>query len=919
MYTVLIMSVVCFSLPLLSSPLPVKSSKEATRVLQSLMPSDKGFFVKLKELVAAGANLKVKDKQNMDVLQRIALWQGRGGAAKYVADHLGMSKTKTDDWLETPIFLAVYSDNVEVVSALARHYDLNAVDKHGMSLLLHALKFNSYRVAKFLLDADDVRVDLKSRNGQSPLHFAIRAEVIEALIAKGANPNATTASGMTPLHTAVSHNRLDAIRALLKGGADPNNKATRSGLSPLHFAKSPEAIKLLLAHGGNLNIRSPKGLTPAHLVSDADTIKVMALRGAKLNAKDSQGATPLDYARLNDKSTKLIDTLVVFGAKNTPQALKQLQEKEESDAEEEEGEWEEEQKQPEYLTNLTEEARKQTSNPVIGRKQETEQVLNTLKRKFMRGAVLVGDPGVGKTELIKGIAYMLANDELPEFAGMEIYSLDIGSMWGSAESKWVGQLHKRVNAALKFIAADPDKRILFIDEVHQLLGGGQISARGSPPITDIIKPYLGSGDIKLIGTTTHDEYQRVVEADRAIVDRLLRVDLDEPSSEETLAVLRGIKSIYEEHYGLVITEPALQAAVNLSNRYMADQQQPRKAINLLDDTAASLPVDSKRLTKNHVAKAVAKKIGISVATIMKSKNERAEELLSKLQQHIYGQDQALEEISSSINIALADLVDPDRPQAAFLLEGTTGVGKTETAKIIAQILLDSKDSLISVDMSGYKEPRSVAALTQVLTRDVKEKRHAVILLDELEKAHREVRELLLQLLDEGRLTDERQRKVDFTNTIIIATTNSRNAEAEFAPELLNRFDRVVKYQGLDTKVSMRLVQDQLDALNTYLKDKKISVTLSDAALKLVASVGYDKKYGARKIARVFTQLVKHPLSKLINQGVVSSGEEYRLDLQREGRDKIKATITTEEDGVVLETIIPYRDADKANNKSGNYL
>ena len=893
MYTVFIVFIVCFSSPLLSAPLSVKSSKEATQALQRLMPSDKGFLVKLKELVAAGANLKVKDKQDMDVLQRIALWQGHGSAAKYVAEHLGMSKTKTDDWHETAIFLAAYSDNVEVVSALAPHYDLNAVDKHGMSLLLHALKFNSHRVAKFLLDVGDVSVDLKSRSGQSTLHLATSAAVIEALLAKGVKPNVATASGMTPLHTAVSYDRLDAIRALLKGGADPNSQATRSGLSPLHFAKSPEAVRLLLAHGADLNIRSLKGLTPAHLVSDANTIKVMALRGAKLNAKDSQGATPLDYARLNDKNIKLIETLVVYGAKNTPQALKQLQEREESEADEEEGEWEEEQKQPEYLTNLTEEARKQTSNPVIGRKQETEQVLNTLKRKFMRGAVLVGDAGVGKTELIKGIAYMLANDELPEFAGMEIYSLDIGSMWGSTESKWVGQLHKRVNAALKFIAADPDKRILFIDEVHQLLGGGQISARGSPPITDIIKPYLGSGEIKLIGITTHDEYQSVVEADRAIVDRLLRVDIDEPSSEDTLAILRGIKPAYEEHYGFVITKPALQAAVSLSNRYMADQQQPRKAISLLDDAAVSLPANSKRLTKNHVAKAVAKKIGISVATIMKSKNDKAAELLSELQQHIFGQDQALEEISSSIKIALVGLVDKNRPLAAFLFAGSTGVGKTETAKVIAQKLLDSEENLISVDMSGYKDPRSVVELTQFLTRAVKEKRHAVILLDELEKAHREVRELLLQLLDEGRLIDEHQRQVDFSNTIIIATTNSLSIEKEFTPELLNRFDRLINYQKLDSNVSRRLVQDQLDALNAILKDRKISVTLSAAAMKLISSVGYDKKYGAREMARKFTQLVKEPLAEIISRGVISRGAEYQLDLQRKGKDKIKATIATD--------------------------
>ena len=284
-------------------------------------------------------------------------------------------------------------------------------------------------------------------------------------------------------------------------------------------------------------------------------------------------------------------------------------------------------------------------------------------------------------------------------------------------------------------------------------------------------------------------------------------------------------------------------------------------------------------------------------------------MLPALQKQIYGQDHALEEVSSSLSIAFADLAEETQPMAALLLAGPTGVGKTETAKVIAQQLFDSEDNFISADMSGYKHPASVAALTELLTRAVKAKPHAVILLDEVEKANTEVQHLLLQLLDEGRLTDSRQRKVDFTNTIIVLTTNSKHIDRDFSPELLNRFDKTITYRKLSTDVSLRLVQKQLDELNLSLRDKKITVSLSDAAMKIVAEVGYNKEYGAREMARMFSRLVKYPISDGINRGGVTGGKNYRIDLQRTGGKQVKATLMLD-DEVLLEVPISTQTLDK---------
>ena len=565
---------------------------------------------------------------------------------------------------------------------------------HGMTPLLYALEYDSHKVAKSLI-ARGASLNVTNRGGLAPLHLVTDKGLAELILEKGGNPNALSKNGMTPLHFAVGHDNRAVTKLLLDAGSNPNARGGQSGMTPLHHAKSAEVAEIVIKSGGDPNASNYMGMTPVHTIGDAKIVKIFAERGGNLNATDKKGNTPLTYAR-QPLDFKRVEALVLFGADphlipvgktsaegqaSSNRADQQTQQdKKNRDSQAKTYTTTKSAEQPDFLTNLNELARDTERNPMIGRQQELAQVTNALRRKGMKGTVLVGDAGVGKTAMVEGLAYLLANDELPELAGREIFSLDVGSMWGHQENKYVGQLHTRVNNALKFIAAEPDQRILFIDEIHQLLGGGQVSESGSPPITDILKPYLGRGDMQLIGTTTHDEYQRIIEGDRAIVDRLLRIDIDEPSAEETLTILRGIKADYEEHHDIVIADTALQAVVGLSNRYMASQHQPRKAITLLDEASAAMPHEARRLSKKHIATIVAEKIGIPVATILKSKNEKVAELLPALQQQIYGQDRALTEVSSSLAIAFADLVDETRPLAAVLLAGADGRGQDRDGK-----------------------------------------------------------------------------------------------------------------------------------------------------------------------------------------------------------------------------------------------
>ncbi|MDE3270206.1 MAG: ankyrin repeat domain-containing protein, partial [Pseudomonadota bacterium] len=398
MYRLLLLSLLCFN----TIAALAKTPREATRAMLRLMPSNKDFLPQLKQLVAAGADLQAVDKQGMNILHRIALWHGQDNAeaAAYLVDQL---HTDYANWHETPLFLAIYSDNLEVVRVLADHYDFDQAYDNTSYPLLHALKYNSHNVAKFLLTRG-VNVEIQNKHGHTPLHIARGLEIVSLLLDKGLDVNAVTNSGMTPLHIAMSYNDLAVIELLLASGANPDSKGGRSGMSPLHYAKSPAAVELILAAGGDVNISSSKHkLRPAHTVSNVDTLKALALNGANLNAQDVNGGTPLDQAVLSGKSSNLINALQIYGAAHSRQGYAQVramaaantkprddhpkQEGKPKQQEQQDDEHDEHNDELDYLLNLNEVARKQSSNPVIGRTLETEQVLNTLKRKFMRGAV----------------------------------------------------------------------------------------------------------------------------------------------------------------------------------------------------------------------------------------------------------------------------------------------------------------------------------------------------------------------------------------------------------------------------------------------------------------------------------------------------------------------------------------------------
>ena len=574
--------------------------------------------------------------------------------------------------------------------------------------------------------------------------------------------------------------------------------------------------------------------------------------------------------------------------------------------------------QPEdYLVNLNK-SMSEKDDPLIGREQEIDKIAAALNRKGMKSVVLVGEPGVGKTAIVKGLVQRIVAGELPEFAEREVFSLDIGTMWGAEDNKYVGQLHGRVNAALKFAQEKPEQRILFIDEIHSLLGGGHPSIdRGSPPIADLFKPALGSDNLCCIGATTIEEYNKYIDRDRAVKERLLRIDIKEPATDEVLAILQGIKAGYEKHHQVTIPDETLQAVVGFANRYLTSEKNPRKAVGLLTQAAASLTgKEEKTLTREHVAAIIAEKTGLDVETILKTNNDRIIGLLPALQAEIFGQDHALRRIAAMIAASLQGFglgEEGKRPRVSVLLGGDTGTGKTATAREVAKELFDSEDNLIVADMSAYKNPGEVALLSAFLTREVKNKPYSVILLDEIEKANPEVRDLLLPLLGEGRLTDQMGRKIDFTNTIIMITTNSKHIKADFLPEVIGRLDDIVIYNKLDRDATFKLVHKQLAEFNDSLQDREITVTLSENALNILAQTGYSEEYGAREMQRRFRDLIKLPLNEGFSQGLISKHNSYQVDLVREPGKPLKATIT-HNDKVVLETNIDVSSLEQAVQK-----
>ncbi len=565
-----------------------------------------------------------------------------------------------------------------------------------------------------------------------------------------------------------------------------------------------------------------------------------------------------------------------------------------------------------YAENLNQKAREGKIDPLIGRRLEVERTIQILCRRRKNNPLLVGEAGVGKTAIAEGLARKIIEGEVPEILGEStIYALDLGAL--VAGTKYRGDFEKRLKALLSQLKKEPGA-ILFIDEIHTIIGAGSASG-GVMDASNLIKPVLASGDLRCIGSTTYQEYRGIFEKDRALARRFQKIDVPEPSVEETYQILRGLKTQFESHHGVKYSLAALKAAAELSDRYLNDRHLPDKAIDIIDEAGASqrlLPASRRKklIGTLEIEDIVAKIARIPAKTISTNDKEKLKDLEKNLKMLVFGQDRAIDSLSAAIKLARAGLREPEKPIGCFLFAGPTGVGKTEVSKQLSKVL---GVELLRFDMSEYMERHTVSRLIGappgyvgfdqggLLTETVTKHPHAVLLLDEVEKAHPDVFNLLLQVMDHGTLTDNNGRKTDFRNIVLIMTTNAgaveggrpsigftpqdhstdslKVIEKAFSPEFRNRLDAIIQFDALSPEKIGQVVDKFMFELETQLAEKRVSILLEPDARQWLAEHGFDPVMGARPMSRVIQENIKKPLAEEILFGRLIEGGLVRISLE----------------------------------------